>query len=197
MPVSIANAPPGTSTTKLAITVLTATSIEWYDFFLYGTAAALVFPATFFPATLPPMIALLTSFSTFSVGFIARPIGAALFGHLGDRHGRRPALALALVVMGLATMLIGCLPSYAAAGATAPVLLIVLRPLQGIAVGRQWGGAMLMITEHVPEAERGYYGSFAQAVARQLPPTSPSPASRACGVFSSCRIFPHPTSVVF
>lgn len=160
---SVAAIRSSTSTLRLALVVLAATSIEWYDFFLYATAAALVFPHAFFPASLPPTVGLLASFSTFSVGFIARPIGAVLFGHLGDRRGRRTALALALITMGLAATLIGCLPSYAQAGAIAPIALIILRFTQGLAVGGQWGGAVLLITEHVTEAKRGYYGSYAQA----------------------------------
>ena len=112
---------------KIALTALAGTSIEWYDFFLYGTAAALIFPTAFFPADMPPAVALLASFSTFAVGFIARPIGGIIFGHYGDRIGRKNALVVALVLMGAATTLIGCLPSYASIGVAAPILLIVLR----------------------------------------------------------------------
>ena len=147
---------------RIALTALAGTSIEWYDFFLYGTAAALIFPKAFFPAGLPPAIALLASFSTFAVGFIARPIGGIIFGHYGDRIGRKKALVVALVLMGLATTLIGCLPTYASIGAAAPVMLIVLRFAQGIAIGGQWGGAVLIATENAPRERRGYYGSFAQ-----------------------------------
>jgi MFS family permease len=147
----------------LALVSLAGTSIEWYDFFLYGTAAALVFPALFFPATLPPLVALIASFSTFAVGFVARPIGAVIFGHFGDRTGRKAALVVALLAMGVATTLIGCLPSYASAGILAPVLLIVLRFVQGLAIGGQWGGAMLLVTESAPAGKRGLYGAFAQA----------------------------------
>jgi metabolite-proton symporter len=147
---------------RIAFTALAGTSIEWYDFFLYGTAAALVFPKAFFPAQLPPVIALLASFSTFAVGFIARPIGGIIFGHYGDRIGRKKALVVALVLMGAATTLIGCLPSYASIGVVAPLLLIVLRFAQGIAIGGQWGGAVLIATENAPRERRGFYGSFAQ-----------------------------------
>jgi metabolite-proton symporter len=147
---------------KIALTALAGTSIEWYDFFLYGTAAALVFPTAFFPAHMPPAVALLASFSTFAVGFIARPIGGVIFGHYGDRVGRKRMLVIALVLMGAATTLIGCLPTYAAIGATAPILLIVLRFAQGVAIGGQWGGAVLIATENAPAHRRGFYGSFAQ-----------------------------------
>jgi metabolite-proton symporter len=147
---------------RIALTALAGTSIEWYDFFLYGTAAALVFPKAFFPAQLPPVIALLASFSTFAVGFIARPIGGIIFGHYGDRIGRKKALVVALVLMGTATTLIGCLPAYASIGVAAPLLLIVLRFAQGIAIGGQWGGAVLIATENAPPERRGFYGSFAQ-----------------------------------
>jgi len=147
---------------RIALTALAGTSIEWYDFFLYGTAAALIFPKAFFPAELPPVIALLASFSTFAVGFIARPIGGIIFGHYGDRIGRKKTLVVALILMGAATTLIGCLPTYASIGAAAPLLLIVLRFAQGIAIGGQWGGAVLLATENAPRERRGFYGSFAQ-----------------------------------
>src|SRR5918994_1673395 len=147
---------------KVALTALAGTSIEWYDFFLYGTAAALIFPKAFFAADMPPAVALLASFSTFAVGFVARPVGGIIFGHYGDRIGRKRALVVALLLMGTATTLIGCLPSYAAIGAWAPILLIVLRFAQGIAIGGQWGGAVLLATENAPPSKRGFYGSFAQ-----------------------------------
>jgi MFS family permease len=160
-----AAAPPALSRralTRLALTALAGTSIEWFDFYLYGIASALVFPTLYFPRTLPPLVALLASFSTFAVGFFARPFGAALFGHVGDRAGRKAALVAALVVMGAATTLIGCLPTYATLGALAPALLVLLRFLQGLAIGGQWGGAMLLIVESAPPGQRGLYGSFAQ-----------------------------------
>lgn len=152
-----------TSVTRLALTSLASTSFEWYDFFLYGTAAALVFPKVFFPETLPPFVALIASFSTFTVGFIARPVGALVFGHFGDHAGRKAALVAALLMMGGSTTLIGFLPSYASAGMLAPLLLVVLRFVQGLAIGGQWGGAMLLVTESAPAGKRGFYGSFAQA----------------------------------
>jgi len=148
---------------KVAIVALGGTSIEWYDFFLYGTAAALVFPKLFFSSEMPALIALLASFSTFAVGFIARPIGAVLFGHFGDQVGRKKALVTALLLMGAATTLIGCLPSYSQVGPLAAVLLIALRFAQGLAIGGQWAGAALLVTESAPPDKRGFYGSFAQA----------------------------------
>ncbi|MBS0393578.1 MAG: MHS family MFS transporter [Proteobacteria bacterium] len=147
---------------RLVLTGLAGTSIEWFDFYLYGVASALVFPTLYFAPGLPPLVALFASFSTFAVGFFARPVGAALFGHLGDRAGRKAALAAALVLMGSATALIGCLPGYAVLGAWAPALLVVLRFLQGLAIGGQWGGAMLLVVENAPPARRGFYGSFTQ-----------------------------------
>lgn len=151
----------GRSLTKVALTSLVATSIEWYDFFLYGTAAALIFPRVFFPEA-SPLIGTLLAFSTFGVGFIFRPVGGALFGQLGDRLGRKRALVMVLLLMGVASTLIGLLPGYAAIGIAAPILLTVLRVCQGLAIGGQWGGAMLLVTENAPANRRGYYGSFAQ-----------------------------------
>jgi MFS family permease len=148
---------------RVAVTALAGTSIEWYDFFIYGTAAALVFPTVFFPADMPVMVSLIAAFSTFAVGFIARPIGGVVFGHFGDRVGRKAALVTALMIMGIATTLIGCLPTYALMGPAAPLLLTLLRFTQGLAVGGQWGGAMLLVTENAPRNMRGFYGAFAQA----------------------------------
>ncbi len=148
---------------KVAMTSLAGTSIEWYDFFIYGTAAALVFPTAFFPETMPPLVGLIAAFGTLAVGFVARPIGGIVFGHYGDRFGRKAALVTALMMMGIATTLIGCLPTYALAGPIAPILLTLLRFTQGLAVGGQWGGAMLLVTESAPENKRGFYGAFAQA----------------------------------
>jgi len=142
---------------------LAGASIEFYDFLLYATAAALVFPSLFFPATLSPLVALIASLSTFAVGFIARPIGAALFGLMGDRVGRKTTFAVALILMGIATTLIGLLPTYQTAGVVAPLALTLLRLLQGLAVGGQWGGATLLATESVPKSRRGLYGGIAQA----------------------------------
>ncbi|MBB6093489.1 metabolite-proton symporter [Povalibacter uvarum] len=147
---------------RIALTALAGTSIEWYDFFLYGTAAALIFPTVFFPSDMPPLVALIASFSTFAVGFIARPIGGIVFGHFGDRAGRKKALVTALFLMGIATTLIGCLPTYAIVGPAAPLMLVALRFAQGLAIGGQWGGAVLLVTENAPAQRRGFYGSFAQ-----------------------------------
>jgi len=148
---------------RVALTSLAGTSIEWYDFFLYGTAAAVIFPKAFFPQDLPPMVLLIISFSTFAVGFIARPLGGLIFGHFGDRVGRKHTLVVALMMMGAATTLIGLLPTYAAIGVAAPLLLVLLRFVQGLAIGGQWGGAMLLVTESAPADQRGWYGAYAQA----------------------------------
>ena len=148
---------------KVALTSLAGTSIEWYDFFLYGTAAAVVFPKAFFPQDLPPMVLLVISFSTFAVGFIARPVGGVIFGHFGDRVGRKRTLVVALMMMGAATTLIGLLPTYGTIGVAAPLLLVLLRFIQGLAIGGQWGGAMLLVTESAPATKRGWYGAYAQA----------------------------------
>ncbi|HIE85403.1 MAG: MFS transporter [bacterium] len=148
---------------KVAMTSLAGTSIEWYDFFIYGTAAALIFPRAFFPSDMPEMVALMAAFGTFAIGFIARPIGGVIFGHFGDRVGRKKTLVSALLLMGVATTIIGLLPTYAVMGAAAPVILTVLRFIQGLAIGGQWGGAMLLVTENAPANRRGFYGAFAQA----------------------------------
>ncbi|MFE5914933.1 MFS transporter [Streptomyces wedmorensis] len=136
-------------------------AIEWFDFFSYGTAAALVFNELFFPAS-DPLVGTLLAFVTFAIGFVARPLGGIVFGHFGDRVGRKPALVTALFLMGGSTAVIGLLPTYDAIGVAAPLLLVVLRLLQGIAVGGQWGGAVLIATENAPRGRRGLYGSFAQ-----------------------------------
>lgn len=147
---------------KVALTALAGTSIEWYDFFLYGAAAALVFPTVFFGET-EPATAYILSFLTFAAGFIARPIGGIIFGHFGDRVGRKKTLVMALLLMGISSTLIGLLPTYAMIGVTAPILLTTLRFAQGLAIGGQWGGAMLLVTESAPDDKRGYYGAYAQA----------------------------------
>ena len=148
---------------KVALTSLAGTSIEWYDFFLYGTAAAIIFPKAFFPSDMPAMVALIASFSTFAVGFLARPLGGIIFGHFGDRVGRKQTLVLALLIMGSSTTLIGLLPTYATIGYIAPLILVLLRFVQGLAIGGQWGGAMLLVTESAPADKRGWYGAYAQA----------------------------------
>ena len=148
---------------KVALTALAGTSIEWYDFFLYGAAAALIFPAAFFSENIPPATALILSLLTFAAGFIARPIGGIIFGHFGDKIGRKKTLISALMLMGISSTLIGLLPTYAMIGVAAPILLTLLRFAQGLAIGGQWGGAMLLVTESAPSNKRGYYGAFAQA----------------------------------
>jgi MFS transporter, MHS family, shikimate and dehydroshikimate transport protein len=137
------------------------TTIEWYDFFLYGTAAALVFNKLFFP-NFEPSAGTLASLATYGVGFAARPLGGVIFGHFGDRIGRKAMLVLSLLIMGVATFLIGALPTYAAIGIWAPVILVLLRMAQGIGVGGEWGGAVLMSVEHAPAGRRGFYGSWPQ-----------------------------------
>jgi MFS transporter, MHS family, shikimate and dehydroshikimate transport protein len=145
----------------VAFASLLGTTIEWYDFFLYNTAAALVFNKLFFP-TFDPFVGTLLSFSTYTVGFVARPVGAIVIGHFGDKVGRKSMLVLTLVMMGVATCLIGALPTYATIGSWAAALLVLLRIVQGFGVGGQWGGAVLMTVEHAPEGKRGFYGSWPQ-----------------------------------
>jgi len=147
---------------RVIMASLVGTAIEWYDFFLYGSAAALVFSHVFFPQT-DPFIGTLLAFGTYAVGFVARPIGGIVFGHYGDRIGRKKLLMLSLVLMGVATVLIGLLPGYAQIGIWAPILLIVLRLVQGFAVGGEWGGAVVMAAEHGDAARRGFWASWPQA----------------------------------
>jgi MFS transporter, MHS family, shikimate and dehydroshikimate transport protein len=137
------------------------TTIEWYDFFLYGTAAALVFNKLFFPKVEPSSGTLL-ALATYGVGFAARPLGGIIFGHYGDRIGRKTMLVLSLLIMGIATFFIGLMPTYAAIGIWAPIILVVLRIAQGIGVGGEWGGAVLMSVEHAPPGRRGFFGSWPQ-----------------------------------
>jgi MHS family shikimate/dehydroshikimate transporter-like MFS transporter len=137
------------------------TIIEWYDFLIYGMAAALVFNKLFFP-NIDPLLGTLASLGSYAVGFVARPLGGALFGHFGDRLGRKSVLMLTLVLMGLGTFLIGTLPTYNQIGIWAPILLITLRIIQGIGLGGEWGGAAVMVLEHAPAHRRGFYGSLVQ-----------------------------------
>ncbi|MBL1100566.1 MFS transporter [Streptomyces coffeae] len=146
---------------RVAYASLVGTAIEWYDFFIYGLAVVLVFAPQFFPSSAPSAGAL-AAFATFAVGFAARPLGGIVVGHLGDRVGRKKMLVASLLMMGVSTTLIGMLPTYATAGALAPILLILLRLVQGVAVGGEWGGAVLISVEHSPEGKRGFYGSFTQ-----------------------------------
>src|ERR687890_305163 len=153
--------PQRSDITKAGLAALVASSIEWYDFFIYLTAAALVFPAVFFPES-SAVAGGLASFSTAAVGFVARPVGGVLFGHFGDKLGRKPTLVIALVLMGTATVLVGLLPGFATIGVWAPILLFVFRFCQGLAIGGQWGGAVLLGTEYAPPNRRGLFGSLAQ-----------------------------------
>jgi len=147
---------------KVVFASLIGTAVEWYDFFLYGSAAALVFGALFFPES-DPVNATLLAFGTYAVGFAARPLGGIVFGHFGDRVGRKKMLVISLMTMGVATFAIGLLPTYATIGVAAPVLLLVCRLAQGFAVGGEWGGAVLMVAEHGDERNRGFWSSWPQA----------------------------------
>mgnify|MGYP002620093642 CR=1 FL=1 len=150
-----------TSPTRVAIASLVGTSIEWYDFYIYGTAAALVFNTAFFPS-FDPAVGTLLAFATFGVGTVCRPLGGFVFGHFGDRIGRKNMLVLSLLLMGIATVLIGVLPTYDAIGVWAPILLVALRALQGFALGGEWGGAVLMAVEHASDRRRAFLGSWPQ-----------------------------------
>ena len=147
---------------KVVISSFLGTVIEWYDFFLYGTAAALVFNQLFFPQY-EPVAGTMAAFATYAIGFLLRPLGGVLFGHLGDRVGRKSVLVVTLLMMGLSTFLVGLLPTYDKVGVLAPVLLVALRSVQGLALGGEWGGAVLMAVEHAHRRSRGFYSSWAQA----------------------------------
>lgn len=155
------SAPNRSSIRTVALASFVGTTIEWYDFFLYGTAAALVFNKLFFP-TFDPIAGTLASFGTYAVGFIARPFGGVIIGHYGDKIGRKSMLVLTLLIMGIATFLIGLLPTYETVGPWAAGLLVLLRLVQGFGVGGEWGGAVLMAVEHAPPHQRGFYGSWPQ-----------------------------------
>jgi len=142
---------------------MAGTVVEWYEFFLYGTAATLVFGKVFFPKGANELDAILAAFVTYAVGFAARPLGGIVFGHLGDRHGRKKLLQFSLLLVGAATFLMGCLPTFAQVGYWAPALLVVLRFVQGFAVGGEWGGAVLLVAEHSPNSSRGFWASWPQA----------------------------------
>jgi len=154
-------AEPKPQITTVALASLIGTSIEWYDYFLYGTAAALVFNKLFFPK-FDPLVGTLLALSTFTIGFIARPFGGLVFGHFGDRMGRKQMLYITLLFMGISSTIIGVLPTYAAIGVWAPILLVLMRICQGIGLGGEWGGAVLMAVEHAPAKRRGFYGAFPQ-----------------------------------
>lgn len=146
---------------RVIVASFVGTSLEWYDYFIYGTAAAIVFPSLFFPQS-SPLAATLASFATFAVGFVVRPLGGAFFGHFGDRLGRKRVLVVTLLVMGVATMGVGLLPTYESVGAWGPVLLVVLRLAQGFALGGEWSGAVLLATENSAAHRRGFAGSWPQ-----------------------------------
>jgi MFS transporter, MHS family, shikimate and dehydroshikimate transport protein len=151
----------GTSIGTIAFASAIGTTIEWYDFFLFGVVTPLVLNKLFFP-NFDPLVGTLLAYTTFFVGFISRPIGGIIFGHYGDRIGRKTVLVLTILIMGVATFLIGCLPTYASVGIWAPVMLLILRIFQGIGIGGEWGGAVLMAVEHSPSGRRGFYGSWPQ-----------------------------------
>ncbi|GAA5130676.1 MFS transporter [Alloalcanivorax gelatiniphagus] len=146
---------------RVAGASLLGSVVEWYDFFLYGTMAALVFNSQFFP-TFDPLVGTMISFATFAAGFVTRPLGGFIFGHFGDRVGRKKMLVITMLIMGLSTFAMGLLPNYAAIGAAAPMLLLALRMLQGIGLGGEWGGAVLLCVEHAPAGRRGWFSSWPQ-----------------------------------
>ena len=149
---------------RIAAASFAGAVLEWYDFFLFGTASALVFAPLFFPSV-NESLGVISAFATFGVGFVARPVGGIIFGHLGDKYGRKSSLIATLVIIGSCTFLIGVLPTYHQAGVIAPVLLVILRLLQGIGLGGEYGGAALLTIEHAPDSERGFWGSIPQAAA--------------------------------
>jgi len=159
---AVAEQQPVNSKFRVLTASLVGTTIEFFDFYIYATAAVIIFPYLFFPASTDPMTATIQSLATFAIAFIARPIGAALFGHLGDRIGRKATLVAALLTMGLSTVCIGLLPTYAQIGIAAPLLLALCRLGQGLGLGGEWSGAVLLATENAPEGKRAWYGMFPQ-----------------------------------
>ena len=155
--------PPSTGLRRVVVASMAGTVVEWYEFFLYGTAATLVFSKVFFPQTGSELDAILAAFVTYAVGFAARPLGGLVFGYFGDRYGRKTLLQLSLLLVGAATFLMGCLPTFGQIGYWAPLLLVVLRFVQGFAVGGEWGGAVLLVAEHSPNRARGFWASWPQA----------------------------------
>src|ERR1700735_1919985 len=145
---------------RVILAASVGSALEWYDFFLYGTAAALVFGDLFFPKS-DPIVGTLLSFLTFGVGFAVRPIGGIIFGILGDRYGRKPVLVATLLMIGLGTTLIGVLPTYSQIGIWAPILLVAMRIVQGLGAGAEYGGAVIFLVEHAPANRRGFWGGFA------------------------------------
>jgi len=155
--------PAPTGLKRVVVASMAGTVVEWYEFFLYGTAATLVFNKVFFPADDSAYGAIFAAFLTYAVGFIARPLGGVVFGHFGDKYGRKKLLQFAILLVGVVTFLMGCLPTYQQIGVWAPVLLVILRFLQGFAVGGEWGGAVLLVAEHSPIQQRGFWASWPQA----------------------------------
>jgi MHS family shikimate/dehydroshikimate transporter-like MFS transporter len=154
-------ATPSAARRRVVWSSVLGSTVEWYDFLVYGTAAALLFNKLFFPS-FSPAVGTIAAFGSYGVGFVARPLGGAIFGHFGDRIGRKAMLTMTILIMGFGTFLIGCLPTYGQIGIVAPLFLITLRILQGIGIGGEWGGAVLMVIESVPNERRGYYGSLVQ-----------------------------------
>ena len=148
---------------KVVYASMAGTIVEWYEFFLYGTAATLVFGKYFFPDTGNALDGIIAAFATYAVGFLSRPLGGIVFGHIGDRIGRKALLQFSLLLIGVSTFLMGCLPSYHSIGYWAPAMLVVLRFVQGFAIGGEWGGAVLLVTEQSPRRDRAFWGSFPQA----------------------------------
>lgn len=189
--------PRRTNIGRIVAASLVGTTIEWYDFFLYGSAAALVFNTLFFPSS-DPLVGTLLAFLTYAVGFAARPLGGIVFGHYGDKVGRKKLLVFSLLLMGGATFAMGLLPTHATIGVGAPILLTVLRLVQGFALGGEWGGAILIVSEHGGDKRRGFWASWPQAGApaaicwppvcwRCSPRSSPTRrSSRGAGASRSC-----------
>ncbi len=173
---SITNAQAHSRARRAGTAAFVGTTIEWYDFYAYATAAALVLGPLFFPAS-DRLTSAAAAFATFAVGFVVRPLGGIIFGHIGDKLGRRVSLVLTLLIMGASTVLVGCLPTYQSIGFFAPALLILLRVLQGLAVGGEWGGAVLMSVEHAPAKSKSFYGGFTQL-------GNPAGALLASGIFA-------------
>ncbi len=155
--------PIPTGLRRVVVASMAGTVVEWYEFFLYGTAATLVFSKVFFPASTSELNAIFAAFITYAVGFLARPLGGVVFGHYGDKYGRKKLLQFSLLLVGAATFLMGCLPTFNQIGYWAPALLVVLRFIQGFAVGGEWGGAVLLVAEHSPDRQRGFWASWPQA----------------------------------
>jgi metabolite-proton symporter len=157
------SAPIPTGLKRVVAASMAGTVVEWYEFFLYGTAATIVFNKVFFSATTSELNAIFLAFATYAVGFVARPIGGVVFGHFGDRYGRKKLLQFSILLVGVATFLMGCLPTFGQIGYWAPGLLVALRFIQGFAVGGEWGGAILLVAEHSPDKQRGFWASWPQA----------------------------------